>query len=118
MTADQTTKRQFPRIPAENAVLIHRLGPAEQEALAKTLQIGSGGVMISSVEPLGIDSYLRLMITVGHEIVEATGRVVWQNPADDGSIDIGVAFVSIDTAHHDRIMALLAKEEGQAIGDK
>jgi len=107
MGPEQTTRRQFPRIPAENAVLIHRLGPAEQEALARTRQIGPGGVMISSVESLGIDSYLRLMITIEHEMVEATGRVVWENPADDGSFDVGVAFVSIDTAHHERIIALL-----------
>ena len=107
MSREQTTRRQFPRIPAENAVLIHRLGPAEQEALTRTRQIGARGVMVSSVEPIGVDSYLQLKITIGNEVVEATGRVVWENPSDDGTFDVGVAFISIDSAHQERIMSLL-----------
>ena len=109
VSEEHTTRRQFPRIPVENTVLIHRLGPAEQEALATTRQIGAGGVMVSSVEPMGVDSYLRLKITIGNEIVEATGRVVWENPSEDGAFDVGVAFISIDSAHHERIMSLLKK---------
>jgi hypothetical protein len=33
--------------------------------------------------------------------------VVWEKPADDGSFDVGVAFISIDAAHSDTIMARL-----------
>ena len=91
-------------------MLIHRLGPAEQEALARTRQIGAGGVMVSSVESIGVDSFLRLKITIGNEMVEATGRVVWENPSDDGAFDVGVAFISIDSAHHERIMSLLKEK--------
>ena len=75
------TRRQFPRIPAEDVVLIHRIGPAEQEEQTKVRQIGLGGLMISSVESLGVDSYLRLKLTIDAEEVEATGRVVWEKPA-------------------------------------
>jgi len=99
------TRRQFPRIPAENVVMIHRIGPAEHQKMATARQIGLGGLMISSLEPLGVDSYLRLKITIDNDVVEATGRVVWERPADDGSIDVGVAFISIDSAHSDTILA-------------
>jgi hypothetical protein len=103
------TRRQFPRIPAENVVMIHRIGPADQEEHATARQIGLGGLMISSVEPLGVDSYLRLKVTIDAEEVEATGRVVWEKLARDGSgsYDVGVAFISIDSAHADTIMARL-----------
>jgi hypothetical protein len=101
------TRRQFPRIPAEDVVLIHRIGPAEHEEQTTARQIGLGGLMISSVESLGVDSYLRLKLTIDAEEVEATGRVVWEKPAEDGSFDVGVAFISIDAAHSDTIMAKL-----------
>jgi hypothetical protein len=105
------TRRQYPRIPSENVVMIHRIGPAEQAEMATARQIGLGGLMISSVEPLGVDAYLRLTITIDHEVVEATGRVVWEKPCGDGAFDVGVAFVSIDSAHSDTILAQMAQAE-------
>jgi len=72
------TRRQFPRIPSENVVMIHRIGPTEQ---------------------------MRLKITIENEVVEATGKVVWEKLADDGTMDVGVAFISIDSAHSDTILA-------------
>lgn len=103
------TRRQYPRVPTENVVLIHRIGPAEQKEMATARQIGLGGLMISSVDSLGVDAYLRLAITIDNEVVEATGRVVWEKPAEDGSFDVGVAFVSIDSAHSETIMAQMAQ---------
>ena len=105
------TRRQFPRISAENVVMIHRIGPAEQQEMATASQIGLGGLRISSVEPLGVDSYLRLKITIDNEVVEATGRVVWERPADDGLTDVGVAFISIDSAHSDTILAQMRQAD-------
>ena len=107
------TRRQFPRIPAENVVMIHRIGPAEQKEMATARSIGLGGLMISSVEPLGVDSYLRIKITIDAEAVEATGRVVWEKPDGDGAYDVGVAFVSIDAAHADHIMAQIAQADAR-----
>jgi Tfp pilus assembly protein PilZ len=102
------TRRQFPRIPAEDVVLIHRIGPADQVEETMARQIGLGGLMISSVESLGVDSYLRLKLTIDGEEIEATGRVVWEKPAkDDDTFDVGVAFISIDAAHSETIMARL-----------
>ncbi len=107
MLDDEPTpsRRQYPRIPSENVVMIHRIGPVEQAEMATARQIGLGGLMISSVEPLGVDSFLRLTITIEHEVVEATGRVVWEKPGADGTYDVGVAFISIDSAHSDTILA-------------
>jgi hypothetical protein len=105
------TRRQYPRIPSENVVLIHRIGPAEQTGKGTARQLGLGGLMISSVEPLGVDSFLRLRITIDADVVEATGRVVWEKPADDGSYDVGVAFISIDSAHSDTIFAQMVQAD-------
>ncbi len=103
------SRRKYPRISSENVVMIHRIGPAEQAEMATARQIGLGGLMVSSVESLGVDSYLRLTITIDHEVVEATGRVVWEKPGADGAFDVGVAFVSIDSAHSDTILAQMAQ---------
>ncbi len=103
------SRRQYPRIPSENVVMIHRIGPAEQQEMTTARQIGLGGLMISSVESLGVDSYLRLTITIDNEVVEATGRVVWEKPGEDGGYDVGVAFISIDSAHSDAILVQMAQ---------
>ena len=73
--------------------------------------IGLGGLMISSTESLGVDSFLRLKLTVEAEEVEATGRVVWEKPADDGTFDVGVAFISIDSAHSDTLMLKMVQAD-------
>jgi hypothetical protein len=99
------TRRQYPRIPAENLVMIHRIGPTEQRGKGTTRQLGLGGLMISSAEPLGVDSFLKLKISIDADVVEATGRVVWEKPAADGGYDVGVAFISIDSAHSDTILS-------------
>ena len=105
------TRRQYPRIPAENVVMIHRIGPAEQKEIGTARQIGLGGLMISSTESLGVDSFLRLKLTVEAEEVEATGRVVWEKPAADGTFDVGVAFISIDSAHSDTLMLQMVQAD-------
>ena len=105
------TRRQYPRIPAESVVMIHRIGAAEQRGEATARQLGLGGLMVTSVEPLGVDSYLRLRISIGADVVEATGRVVWERPADGGGFDVGVAFISIDSAHSDTILAQMLRAD-------
>lgn len=111
MLEDEPTpnRRKYPRVSSENVVMIHRIGPAEQAEMATAREISLGGLMISSVESLGVDSYLRLTITIDHEVVEATGRVVWERPGADGGFDVGVAFVSIDSAHSDTILAQMGQ---------
>jgi hypothetical protein len=106
------TRRQYPRIPAENVVMIHRIGEGEQSGEGTARQLGLGGLMITSVEPLGVDSYLRLRISIDADLVEATGRVVWEKPAVDGEgYDVGVAFISIDSAHSDTILAQMLRAD-------
>jgi hypothetical protein len=105
------TRRQFPRIPTENLVMIHRLGPSEEPETATARQIGLGGLMISSNESLGVDSYLRLKIAVEAEEIEAMGRVVWERPGEDGGFDIGVAFISIDTPNSDTLIAQMVQAD-------
>jgi hypothetical protein len=107
------TRRQFPRIPAENVVMIHRLGPTEQPETATARQISLGGLMISSPEPLGVDAYLRLKVAVEAEEIEATGRVVWERPADDGTYDVGVAFISIDTDNADTLITQMVQADAR-----
>jgi hypothetical protein len=51
------------------------------------------------------------MLTIDHEVVEAIGRVVWEKPVKQGGFDVGVAFVSIDAAHADKIMTEMVQAD-------
>jgi hypothetical protein len=93
-------KRRFPRIPSENAVLVKRCSPAAIEGFAKTQVVGLGGCMFVSDEPLGIGSFLDLLISVRGKVAKATGKVVYELPKTDQHIEVGVEFVGI--APHDR----------------
>jgi hypothetical protein len=94
------SKRRFPRIPSENAVLVKRLGDEEAEGFARTRVVGLGGCMFVSDEPLGVESFLDLLISVRGRVVQTRGRVVYEIPRGDDEVEVGVEFVQI--APHDR----------------
>ena len=94
------SKRRFPRIPSENAVLVRRLGDAEAEGFTRTRVVGLGGCMFVSDEPLGVESFLDLLISVRGRVVQTRGRVVYEIPCAGDEVEVGVEFVHI--APHDR----------------
>lgn len=97
---DPSVKRRFPRIPSENAVLVKKLGPADMEGFAKTRVVGLGGCMFVSDEPLGVDAYLDLLISVRGRVVKTRGRVVYEIPREGDEVEVGVEFLEISP--HDR----------------
>jgi len=94
------SKRRFPRIPSDNAVLVKRLGQEEAEGFTRTRVVGLGGCMFISDEPLGVDSFLDLLISVRGRVVRTKGRVVYEIRRGAAEIEVGVEFVQI--APHDR----------------
>jgi hypothetical protein len=97
MANEHREKRRFPRIPAEHAVLVKKLGPGEVEEFAKTRTVGLGGCMVLSDSPLGLGSGVELLISVRGGVVKAQGRVVYEIPKSDGAFQIGVEFLRMAT---------------------
>ena len=110
MSDDYATKRRFPRIPSENAVLVKKTGPEESEGFAKTQVVGGGGCMFLSDESIGVGSRVELLISVHGRVIRARARVVYEIPRDDGQREVGVEFTDIGADDRGVIEGLLSGE--------
>jgi hypothetical protein len=88
-------QRRFPRIVAEHAVMVTKLGDETVEEFAKTRDLGLGGCMFLSDEPLGPGSVIRLLISLAGQVVPTVARVVYEH-ASDRRFEIGVEFLHLD----------------------
>lgn len=95
MHASGKHQRRFPRIPAEHAVLVKRLGPGESEVITKTRVLGLGGCMFINDEPLGEGTPIELLMSIRGQVIKTTARVVYEQPDPDGGVEIGVEFLFI-----------------------
>ena len=91
-------KRKFPRIPAENAVLVRKVGEAPIEGFATMKTVGLGGCMFVQEAPLGSGSVVEILISIKSWVVKATGKVVYEIPKEDTTIEVGVEFIDISPA--------------------
>jgi hypothetical protein len=115
MADEHREKRRFPRIPAEYAVLVKRLGPGEVEEFAKTRSVGLGGCMVASDSSLGLGSGVELLISVRGGVVKAHGRVVYEIPKGEKAFEIGVEFLRMATGDLKLLHALF---ESQTVEDE
>jgi c-di-GMP-binding flagellar brake protein YcgR len=105
--ADEDPKqRRFPRIASEHAVMVTRAGAETLEAFAKTRDLGLGGCMFLSDEPVGTDSVIELLISLSGRVVRTTARVVYEN-ASDGRFEVGVEFLRLDPADREFLQSRL-----------
>ncbi len=115
METEHREKRRFPRIPAEYAVLMQKLGPGETEEFTKTRTVGLGGCMVVSDQPLGLGAGVELLISLRGGVVKARGRVVYEIPKGDKSYEIGVEFLRMATGDLSLLQSLF---EGQPVEDE
>jgi len=107
-------KRRFPRIPAEHAVLVKKLGTDETEEFAKTRSVGLGGCMFHSDAALGLGSGVELLISVRGGVVKVHARVVYEIPKDDGGVQVGVEFLRMATGDLKLLQTLFEGDEQTA----
>jgi len=108
-------KRRFPRVPINRPALVRLvepdpyLKPFEDFTRAQTL--GAGGCMFVSPETLGFGSLAVLLISLGHKVVRADTKVVYEKPRQDGSLEVGVEFLHISKEDRQLIESLVAREQ-------
>lgn len=105
---EHAIKRRFPRIHSENALLVKKLGVESLEGFAKTKVVGLGGCMFTTDESVGIGSGLEILMSVRGRIAKALGRVVYELPAGDARVDVGVEFVGLSGPDRDVLRTLFA----------
>ena len=109
--------RRFPRIPAQATLLVESLDPNGPESLTRTRSVSRGGVGFLSPAPLDENTSLRVLISVGNDVVKARGRVVYCEPAGDGrGHEVGVEFLQIDP-QDEAVFLRLLETASNAPGD-
>ena len=98
--SEERPKRRYPRVDAENVVLVKRLGESPMEGFTKTQVIGCGGCMLLSDEPLGLDAELEVLLSFAERVVQTRCRVVYEIPRGPEQYEVGVEF--LDLGEEDR----------------
>jgi hypothetical protein len=113
MVDEYPEKRRFPRLPAEHAVLVKKLGADETEEFAKTRTVGLGGCMVVGDSSLGLGAGVELLISVRGGVVRAQGRVVYEIPKGENSYQIGVEFLRMATGDLTLLQALFEAQPAE-----
>lgn len=98
MTDQHPSRRRLPRIAAEHVVLVSKAGPEELEAFAKLHSLSLGGCMFVSPEPLGENTLVDLLLSIGARVVPVKARVVYEKPQEGDRREVGVEFLHVDDA--------------------
>lgn len=108
MAEEPRAFRRFPRVPAENAVLVRRLGAEGPEVMAKTRTVSSGGCTFVHQELLGVGTSVELLISLPGRVIKAHGRIVWENERASGEVEVGVEFLRINPEDRRALEATIA----------
>lgn len=107
MTGEVRQLRRFPRIKTESPVHVRKLGADFREECAKTSTLGLGGCRFVAREPVGTDAFVDLLISVRpQKVIEARGKVVYENIQASGYYEVGVEFTSISEPDRRALMGL------------
>jgi hypothetical protein len=110
MAEGEKDQRRYPRIPAEHAILVKRIGEdEEEEGLAKTQIVGLGGCMFVHEQPLELGAVIEMLLNVHSEVIRATARVTWVRPHAPKGVEVGVEFLFISDAHKNVLQRLFPK---------
>ena len=109
MVKNSQEQRRFPRVPAEKAVLVKKLGDESSETLAKTRMVGGGGCMFVHHEAVGVGTAVELLISLPTRVIKAQGRVVWETVAQDGTVEVGVEFLDVSAKDRRALEAAVAE---------
>jgi len=108
-------KRRFPRVPINRPALVRLVEPDPYlkpfEDFTRAQSLGAGGCMFVSPETLGFGSLAVLLISLGHKVVRADSKVVYEKPRQDGSLEVGVEFLHISREDRQLIESLVAREK-------
>lgn len=110
MTDEAKNKRRYPRVTAEKALLVKKVGDETSESLAKTRTVGGGGCMFVHHEPFGTGARIELLISLPGKVIKTEGRVVWEVVTEPGRVEVGVEFLSISPKDRHSLERALAAQ--------
>lgn len=88
-------RRKYPRIATDQVISFAMLDHRDQLAVGKN--ISSGGIRFHAIGcELNLGDRIQVTFNVGERTLEATGEVIWATELDTVTLEVGLAFDSID----------------------
>jgi hypothetical protein len=107
MNESYPNRRRFPRLSLKNPLLVKKVGEASEESLGKTRTVSLGGCLFHNDQALGVNSLLELLISLRGHVIQAKARVVYEIPASEGGVDVGVEFLGVSEGDQDLLAGIL-----------
>jgi hypothetical protein len=107
----------WPRVPAEHLVsytLYDEEGDPDDMAMARTLDLSEGGILLEMTRPARPGSRLEMKMVSGEHIIRARGQVVYSQLLSPDRWRVGVRFSEITTS--DRVTIASEVAEAQDVG--
>ncbi len=80
--------------------------------MAVTLDVNEFGLRMQTTDPFDVGSRYRFSVALEEEVIQAVGRIVHISQALNGTYEIGVEFLDIDSDEIERIRAYMARRDG------
>ena len=107
MRVRSAERRQFPRVPAHQAVLVEPLGEPGVLDFGPAEDLSPGGCQVLLDEHLLLESPVRVSMAVEGLVIRAEGHVVHAEPHADGRWDTAIAFDRVSPTHRALLRNLL-----------
>lgn len=98
--------RAYPRINKLRLTAVERIGDRgeiAEETIGRTLNISEGGVLLEMVKPLPLLSIVSLSIGLGDDTLHMEGEVVHLRKNEEGKIETGIQFSSVNVEDRELI---------------
>ncbi|MBI5441268.1 MAG: PilZ domain-containing protein [Deltaproteobacteria bacterium] len=114
MAQDYVVRRRYARIASQNPILVRKLGDCEPDGFARTQVMGLGGCMFVSAISWGVGTFVEMLLSVRGKLAKLQARIVYEQPREDLTFEIGVEFVEIPSLDRNVIENLFLPREGTA----
>ena len=108
--------RRFPRISSAHSMLVEKVADQPVGEFAKSKSVGLGGCGFLSDESLGVDSHVKVMITVGSKVITSHARVAYERELTDGKLETGLEFLDLGAADRAILEELVDRSEPEGNG--
>lgn len=112
-TDQYSIQRRGARVERVTLVSVSRVdeeGFRADLATGRTLNISTGGIRLDLDHPLPLHSVVGLTLTLGDDLLEVEGRVVYLEALDGQRSAMGIEFGDLSAAARERIEEYLARE--------
>ena len=106
-------KRKSARVTFKGLVHCEQVDVARlshNETMGRTLDISEGGILLEAQQHFPLLAEIEVGLAVGHQIIEAKGKVVHLSQNEEGKIHMGIQFVEMSEVDKEALREYCAQK--------